>query len=299
MILVLLLLFLTYVSYQIRFSILTELILRSNDLHNTCLNLLPKNPQTQALLQALVCGHNFESFETAQLYTSSGLIHLFVVSGSHLLLIFRVLDFIFKKIELRHSKKIILSLLFLYAAVCLFNPPVTRSLVGLILIDILSTKIKYWPKDFVVLLAGLFCLMLSPSWVSSLSLQMSWLAALGIVFNQRYLKNSRKLTQQMPFYIFYTLTFSALGFPQIAIIVISLFFTPVLEFILLPLAFLVLAFPFCDPLFEIVITVLNFVLSHLELSTSDVITPFENTIVFNWYLIFLIQLFLHFNNKKT
>jgi len=299
MIFTLLLFFLTYILFQIRLSILSELLFLSRPLHESCLNLLPTNPATQATLQALVCGHNFESFKDQYLYTSSGLIHLFVVSGSHLILIYKSVDFILKKTNLNILRKYILIFIFFYATVCLFNPPVVRSLIGLFFFDILKIQKKYWPNDYVLLLVGLFCLMMSPLWVTSLSLQMSWLAALALELNRRYFKRLTPLLQQIPFYVLYTLTFSALGFPQVSVIVISLLFTPVLEFILLPLAFLVLIFPFFDSVFATALNILNFTLSHLELVTSSITTPFENSIALNWILIFLIHFFLYFNQIKT
>ncbi len=299
MLLIVLLFLLTYISFQIRFSILTELHFISNSMHNICLNLLPQNPKTQATLQALICGHNFENFETAHLYTSSGLIHLFVVSGSHLILIYKTLNYFFEKLNVKKSKKYIYLILFIYAAVCLFNPPITRSLIGLFVFSFLKTKIKYWSTDYTLLLIGVICLILSPVWISSISLQMSWLAALSIEVCRRYLSSKNDLFQQIPFYLFYCITFSALGFPQFAVVVIAFFLTPVLEYILLPFAFLVLAFPFTDPAFEIMMTSLNFLLSHFELSVSLMTTPFENSISLNWILIFLIHFILHFKNYKT
>jgi ComEC/Rec2-related protein len=295
----LLLLIFTFISLQIRFSFLLRLNFLTTRLHQDCLDLLPKNPATEATLKALVCGHNFESFQTAHLYTSSGLIHLFVVSGSHLILVYKFLDFIFQKIKLCDSKKIIFTILFLYCAVCLFNAPIVRSFLGLLIFEILHIKVKYWPKDYVLLLVGFLCLMISPEWIDSLSLQMSWLAALAIESNHRYLKNSNSLLKQLSFYVFYIFTFSALGFPQVSILIIALFFNPVLEFILIPLAFLVLGFPFLDPVFEIVISVLNTLLSYMELSTSEITTPFADTLLFNWSLILSIHFILHFNRKKT
>ena len=299
MLLTLLLFISILVLFQIRFSILSELHFLAEPLHQVCLNLLPDNPKTQSVLQALVCGHNFESFETSHWYVSSGLIHLFVVSGSHLIIIYKVLYFIFKKLSVDTAQKYIFIILFFYAAVCLFNPPITRSLLGIFIFDILKTKVKYWPTDYVLFLVGLSTLILSPNLISSISLQMSWLAALGIEASHRYLNNKNRLIQQIPFYVFYTFSFSALGFPQMTVLIIALFFNPVLEFVLLPMACLVLAFPFLDPVFELMIECLNFTLSHFEMNISPVTTPFENSVSYNWILIFLIHFLLHFNRKKT
>ncbi len=299
MILTLLLALLAITSSAIRYSFLPELIFLTKPLHETCLNLLPHSLKTTASLQALVCGRNFQSLEAAKIYTSAGLIHLFVVSGSHLILIHKFIEFIFVKLGFKKAELYGLLVLFFYAAICEFNAPVTRSFIGLVFVYRLKMEHKYWHKDFVLMIVGFFCLILCSTWVHSLSLQMSWLAALGIIINDRTLKYKNKLMKQLPFYILYSLTFSCLGFPQVCTVVIALFFTPVLEFILLPLAFLVLLFPFLNSVFEVVLNITNQILSKMELSTSTELTNIETTIFLNWIFILSLHIYLYFNRKKT
>lgn len=298
MIIALVLLFITSICCLIRYSLLTEFMFISEFLHPICLQLLPENPKTQATLQALVCGHNFETYADTKLYTSSGLIHLFVVSGSHLLIIYKLLSFLFKRINLQNYQLHSLFLIFFYSAVCQFNPPVMRSFLGLLIFTVLEQFHKYWPRNYVLLVVGLLCLAVNWRWVDSLSLQMSWLAALAIELNQRYLKN-KSLLQQFSFYFMYLFTFCNLGFPQVSIVVIALFFTPFLEFILLPLAFLILIFPFFDSFFEVILVALNIILSHLEMHLSPPTITHLTVSIINWNLILLLHLFLHFNHKKT
>lgn len=299
MVLVLVFVILTYAFYSIRFSILNNFIFLSNEAHRFCLSLLPENPLTQPTLQALVCGQNFNSAEDSQLYASAGLIHLFVVSGSHLILMERFINWIIKTLNFKYPTTTKLVILFLYCLVCDLNPPIIRSFLNMSWVALLVLQHKHWPKDYILLLTGLLCLLLQPQWITSLGLQMSWLAALAIQLNERYLFNAPKLLHQLTFYILFTFSFSCLGFPQVTAILTCLIFSPILEFVLLPLAFLIIPFPFLDVMFEKIIALLNFLLSHMELRTSLVQTNVNLTVSINWFLILALHAKLHFRKHKT
>jgi predicted membrane metal-binding protein len=299
MVLIVVFILLTYGFFAVRISLLDNFTFLSTPAHNFCLNLLPTNPQTQPALQALVCGHNFESLETSKLYLSSGLIHLFVVSGSHLILFERVLSSMFKLWPFKYSTAVILCTLFLFCIVCELNPPVVRGFLGICLSLLLIRQHKHWPRDYIILITGLICLALNPQWITSLGLQMSWLAALAIHINERILSTRPGLLHQFTFYFLFIFSFSCLGFPNLTAILTSFFFSPVLEFILLPLAFLTIPFPFLDAVFEPLILSLNFLLSLMELNTSGLLTEFQETLAINWSVILGLQLILHFRPVKT
>jgi predicted membrane metal-binding protein len=299
MVLVVVFIFLTYTLGTIRISFLDHFTFLSTRAHQFCLNLLPANPQTEPALQALVCGHNFESLETSQLYLSSGLIHLFVVSGSHLILAEKVLGSVFKIWPLKYSSTLIICCLFMFCIVCELNPPVVRSFLGICLGLYLARKHRHWPRDYTILITGLLCVSLKPEWTMSLGLQMSWLAALAIHINERLLSSRPKLLHQLTFYILFIFSFSCLGFPAFTALLTCYFFSPVLEFILLPLAFLTIPFPTVDLIFEKSIQCLDFLLAHMELSTSLILSDVQETLVINWFVIFCLHLALHFRPSKT
>ena len=53
--------------------------------HSACLNLTQlKDANQESLVQALVCGKNIDSIQLKNTLIQSGLIHVLVVSGSHL-----------------------------------------------------------------------------------------------------------------------------------------------------------------------------------------------------------------------
>ena len=289
----------TYMLSSIRLSILNNFIFFSEKAHHFCLLLLPENPSTQPTLQALVCGQNFSSFEDSRLYTSAGLIHLFVVSGSHLILMEKFINWVLTALNFKFPTSTKLVLLFLYCLVCQLNPPVVRSFLHMFLVVVLAHQHKHWPKDFTLLLTGLLCLLLQPHWITSLGLQMSWLAALAIQVNERFFTNASKLRHQVTFYLIFVFSFSCLGFPQVTAILTCLIFSSILEFVLLPLAFLIVPFPFLDVLFEKILDLLNFSLSHMELSLSQIQTDIDLTLSINWFIILALHVRLHFRKLKT
>ena len=68
---------------------------QSNSLHQICLKILPPSDYLE-VNQALVCGENLKSEALKQLFIDTGLYHLIVVSGSHLILIAAALEWIFQ-----------------------------------------------------------------------------------------------------------------------------------------------------------------------------------------------------------
>lgn len=290
---------LIFTQFQFRFSILSELQQLSLFLHHGCLDQLPNSSTSQATLAALVCGKNFESFSDRQLYSATGLIHLFVVSGSHLILIQKILtqisQFFFNKFFVGG----LVVLLFLYAAMCLFNPPVTRSFIFLLISLGLHGNHQHWPKHYILLLAGLSTISLNYQWVNSLSLQMSWLAALVLEIYAEKFKSFSIFFRQIIFYTSFTFCFLGLGFPQISTIVICVLVTPLLEYILFPFALLTVIFHPLEPLFSYLLISLNKSLAAFEFFSRPSYLEISTVSFLNWALIFLCHFILFFRKPRS
>lgn len=288
--------FLIITQLHFRFSIASELLDMSLSLHNLCLAQIPNSSTTRSTLAALVCGKNFERLSDTQIYSSTGLIHLFVVSGSHLILIQKFL------IQLSHlfTKKwptiLLLIFLFVYTAICLFNPPVTRSFIFLFFSILLYQKYQYWPKHYLLLLAGLATLSFNYQWITSLSLQMSWIAALVLeIFNDKF-KSFSIFFRQILFYGLFIICFMGLGFPQFSTVVLCVLLTPFLEYILFPFAIITVILHPLEPLFSGLLTGLNFLLACFEFSSRASYLDIPTVSFMNWVIIFLCH-FLLFSRK--
>lgn len=286
------------IQLQFRFSVVEYLQRFSLFFHQKCLDQLPVS-ETSSAIAALVCGKNFEKLSEAQLYSTTGLIHLFVVSGSHLLLIQRALSSASQFILKKDFAGFIILILFVYCAVCLFNPPVLRSFIFLSLNYTLTYFHRHWPKDYVLLLAGLVALALNPPWCKSLSLQMSWIAALALeVYGLKFHRTS-VFIRQILFYFLFLFCFRLLGFPEFSVVVVGVFLSPVLEYVLFPLAFLTVMFHFFEPLFSRLIHLLNDFLKLLEYYTTPSSLDLTLVITSNWVIIFTLHFLLFFRKPKS
>lgn len=137
---------------------------------NFCVAQIPPSPFTN-YYEALVCGVNLEPSEILQLLKLSGLIHLFVVSGSHLIFLEKVLLY-------RCPTLLRLAALTFFSFFSGLGAPVVRSYISLYLPFVFNRW--GWRSSFRIWMAGVLSLSFNPTWIASLSLQLSWACALGL-----------------------------------------------------------------------------------------------------------------------
>jgi predicted membrane metal-binding protein len=147
---------------------LAETFLRSGP--DFCLRVLPTTPM-QPLYNALVCGANLAASHEKQIFVDTGLIHLMVVSGSHLVFIEILLGFL-----PRFFRVLVLGA---YCYLTGLQAPVIRAflrrLIGPWLTD-LSDLTSLQLEAVTVLVA----LTLYPEWLLSRSFLMSWMCGLAL-----------------------------------------------------------------------------------------------------------------------
>lgn len=291
MALVYILIFLSLISHGLSVSVVDILIDIFYPFHLRCLQSVPDHIRSVESLQALVCGKNITDPRQAELLIATGLIHLFVVSGSHLLLLQKYLQ------KLCNVKILILIALFFYCAICKFNPPIFRSFILLMLVFVTDSIALELKSENLVLISGMLCLILSPAWSNSLSLQMSWIAALTLVIISKFFAHRSTVFKNSLFYLHYLTTFYFIGIPSPVSIGISALLTPFLEYILFPLALAVYVAPFLGQTFDFILEKLNLILSQLEMSV--VFRPYdsEKVIILNWILICALHFFLSQTRK--
>lgn len=281
------------ITATLRFSV--HSLLQSTILffHQNCLDRLPTSSSALPELKALVCGENFSDAKVSQIYIATGLIHLFVVSGAHLLLLEKILTWV--TVFLGQLPTIfILSALFIYVLACDMNPPITRSFISLLISGFLIRNHLHWPASFKLLLIGLLTLALNPDWVNSASLQLSWIAGLVVSLNTHYFTKHSFLFKQSLYFIFLWPLLIFLCVPSHLIILINLVFTPVLEFILFPIGLLTWLFPFLHSIFDHLIELLNFVLQLLEFNPNyQTSLDINQLTTVGWLVILLLHFCLH------
>ncbi|MBE8163348.1 MAG: hypothetical protein HAW63_05110 [Bdellovibrionaceae bacterium] len=232
-------------------AFLSEPILAlSNYLHNFCLSFSKASPY-EGLYQSLSCGKKLPS-HWYSLFANSGLIHLIIISGLHISLIYRSLTHLQSKILLL-PKSITISLnlflLLLYTFMLNISAPALRAYFFQVIKLINNYGKLHWPSSYLVLLSVLLSLLFKPSLWASISLLLSWSAILIIYFLHQVLSHPlipsvyKKPFIKIPIqsallYLFLFPILSQFNSIHPFSIFIQILFTPLLLLFLIPLSIL-------------------------------------------------------------
>lgn len=184
-------------------------------------------------MASLLCGEKVTDPALLDSLRQTSLLHLFVVSGSHLI----ALEFLLTMLRIPSRLRRLLSLVFV--ALTGFQAPLVRAFVGLCLPREGS---RWGPRsrpDLDVLKAGALTLALFPSWIDSLSLSLSWLAALALSlpWGEGWQGAFRRA---IAVWFFLLPAFVGWGLPSPVSWLTNLLLAPVFSFISLPLALIAL-----------------------------------------------------------
>lgn len=151
-------------------------------LHKICQEMIPA-AQFRPLYQALVCGTNLPPSHFQENLRQTGLLHIVVVSGSHLLWLEALLRRLLGRSRAADLGIFAALLIFVGSAQC--QPPVVRAALSLLTAAIAKTLCLGWTSVQIALLSGLMSLALFPFWLDSVSLLLSWTAALALASCRR------------------------------------------------------------------------------------------------------------------
>lgn len=201
--------------------------------------------------------------ELKQLLRGAGLLHLFVVSGAHLIWLEHLLARIRIPFFFRVAGWTIFSL------ACGWQPPVVRAWVGLLLIKLEPKWTPALRADQHVLLTGLVTLLLFPPWGDSLSLALSWIAAFALSlpslegWKGEFWKCFLIWILLMPLLV----TWSPAG-P--VTVLVNFLLAPVFSVVLIPLGLACVALPMALPIFDFLFSLFTKVLTLIPDSSSEV-----------------------------
>ena len=150
-------------------------------------------PSPQSFMsQTLVCGAKLhkKAPEKAALLQRLGLVHLFVISGLHILF----LDGLLQKLPFLMR----FFILFAYGSLTSWSLPLLRAFVSFLFFQFNQKYKLFWSSLDVITLAGVVCLILQPSSFLGLSLPLSWGAALSMKIARH---QSSPLSPQLMVYI--------------------------------------------------------------------------------------------------
>lgn len=238
-------------------SLLKNLTETSSSFHQKCTQSLPQTLESRAALNSLLCGEKITDTNLQKNLTQTSLIHLFVISGSHLLLI----DGLLSKLSIPFFLRFIV--LSLYSLLAAWQPPVVRALLGLAWRKQMEHQGFAFAGDLGVLATGLLTLVLFPDWRDSLSLQLSWAASLALcgpsLFRLTSLLHKILLIQLLVF-LFLIPPLWGFGSLHPLGLLFNIFLAPLIAFVLLPLGALVLVWPELAFIFDQLLKIFSLIL---------------------------------------
>lgn len=255
-----------------------------------CANALPNESTYFFFYKAIVCGEKVtEKNLLINLFMECSLIHIVVVSGSHLILLNQLLV----KLRIKNDflqKGVLLSFCFFTG----FQAPTIRAYFQILLQKMNLSQRKNWSSLQVQLYAGMLLLFLFPEWILSLSLILSAVCALAIDLA----KNQSQLRQHIFIYILIFLPISAINSPHPASILANLFLAPFLGLCLFPLSLLLIPFPNLYPATDLLLKGLELILSKLWIFSSLPIENHKISKAWLWTYYFLLILFFNFYRQR-
>jgi competence protein ComEC len=271
-----------------------------NSTHSKCLELLPKAAKNYASLASLVCGEKLTDETLKENLSKTSIIHIFIVSGSHLIFIDAFFDLLAVPFFIR------LFFLSFYSLAVGWQAPVVRALVSLILQGIQKHYSLFFPRDLTTLMSGLCTLALFPEWWKSNSLIMSWCASLALSLPTILrIKESLKSNLLAQASLFLLMTIPLFGFGSLhpLSIIYNLILGNVVAFVLLPLSALTLISTNFVIIFDAILETFKFVLENFSepitmISHSSFSTPTLWSWVFAWHIFFHF-LRIHLYHGKT
>ncbi|WP_082468377.1 ComEC/Rec2 family competence protein [Pedobacter sp. R20-19] len=149
-----------------------------------------KNDEAFAVASTLILGYRADlSKETLAAYSKTGTIHALSVSGSHVAIIFLVLDFLLMFLDKIKSLKVlkfifICSLIWIYALVTGLSPSVVRSAI-MITIFITAKTFAQNKNGYNTLAFAAFCQFIyDPFLIWDVGFQLSYLSVFGLIYLQ-------------------------------------------------------------------------------------------------------------------
>ena len=234
-------------------------------------------------------------------FQKNGISHLFAISGMQFIIIEDCLSRILKKLNLKEKNnfKIVIICLLFYLSILNMTASILRG----ILFFILFSLNRYWnlalAKKTLITIAITITLLINPYYIYEVGFWYSYIISIGLIYfmneDTYYLISLLKssslaflLSIPISLYYFYEI--------NIASILYNLFYIPFINIIVFPASIITFLFPVVEPLYNIVIKVLE--TSSLYLNNINFGKLIFARIPLIFYIVELSIIFLYLKTKK-
>ena len=262
----------------------------SQNLRSECSSHLSQT-QYHELNSALICGTNLQNLQTKNLFQFTGLIHLIVVSGSHLIFLQQIIAYFLSRILRRNASFLITALILLFFTLMTgLQPPCVRAFVQLLIGKFNQECKLFWRPWHSVFISGLICLSLFPEWLASLSLLMSWACAFALSIPTR---SQSHFKQHVVIYFILLPVLSSISIPHPFVILVNFIFAPIFGMIVFPMALISAVLPYLNGVTDQLWRALLLCLEVVQKFTPP-LGAFKILTVYQWGFLFILHLTLHF-----
>ncbi len=235
-------------------------------------------PETFAYVKTMVFAENELEDTVNDGFSALGLSHILAISGMHIMLLFQAIGFLIWKVFHSYRSFIPLFILSIYVLVIGYPPAATRALLFLFL--------QSWNKQFVNPYSSLnlwfICLtimiVLFPYLIFHSGFQLSFMASLILIFIPKVFSFKNRIAR---LYCTYFLLFGGTlpivsGFyPYVSFLALLLspVLTAVLSFVLVPICYILVLFPFTDMIFQYIFLGLNMYITTISKFSFGISIP--------------------------
>ena len=250
-------------------------------LHGQCLSLLPDTAFPQ-IYEALVCGERLKDAKYTLVFVTTGLLHIFVVSGTHLSRLRKCLSWIGIPFWVQAC------LLAVYGLATNLHPPVVRAWFALCLAFANERFVLNWNPTLLVWHVSFLALLFFSSWSDSFSFLLSWSASLALALG----RDKSLLTKNLIVYLVMAPILAGVSHPHPVSVLINTLFLPIFGLFFFPMTLCSVLIPpltwIMDRAWAIFFHILSVICQDLPLFQSDI--QFQEGFFYLLFLHILIAL---------
>lgn len=250
------------------------------------------NPYQQAFLLGL--DDNIEE-EVRTSFQENGISHLFAISGMQFYLLANLLIAVLKKLKVNEKTSYKIAMLFLLGYLFLIG--ITASILRGILFFILFSINRIWQlqikKKILIFWSVIITININPYFLTEAAFWYSYIISIGLIYflkdNTSYWK-TLWLSSYLSFFL--SIPISLFYFYEINIlsIIYNLFYIPYVNYIVFPMTIITTLIPILEPIYEIIIKILETTSQSLaNIKWGTIIFPKVTTIIYITELFFIIM----------
>ena len=249
--------------YNVIDSYSIKIIKRNRNIFYSIKNIILKRINTNRYLSTFIMGDkSLIDNSIKRSYQSNGISHLFAISGMHIALLSTIFEKILRKIfDEENSFKITCSLLIIYLLLVGLYPSILRGVLFYILFKINNIYYFYIRKENIFLFILSLSLLINPKYIYDIAFWYSYLISFSLIRSSEYLKGNYIISllkvSILSFIVSLPITIYSYYEINLFSIIYNLFYVPLVSFIIFPLTLIVFIFRFLEPIYNILIVILE------------------------------------------